>query len=104
MLNLVNELKRNAAYYGAGADWEAGDLLARAAEALSAPFVAIEALYTALTQAVYADLSASCGLSDATDIVKGRRPVPTGCHPVTIAAVKALDFAPPLSPQRKLPS
>jgi hypothetical protein len=39
MSNLVNELKRNAAYYSAGADREAGDLLARAAEALSAPSV-----------------------------------------------------------------
>jgi hypothetical protein len=95
MSKLVDELKRNAAYYSAGADREAGELLARAAEALSGPAAAMEALYTALTQAVYADLSGSCGLSNATDIVKGRRPVPTGCHPATIAAVKALEFARP---------
>jgi hypothetical protein len=34
--SLVDELKRNAAYYSAGADRDAGELLARAAEALSA--------------------------------------------------------------------
>jgi hypothetical protein len=33
--SLVDELKRNAAYYSAGADRDAGELLARAAEALS---------------------------------------------------------------------
>ena len=93
--SLVDELKRNAAYYSAGADRDAGELLARAAEALSAPTVAMEALYTALMQAVYADLSASCGLSNVTDIVKGCRLVPVGCHPATIAAVKALEFARP---------
>ena len=76
--SLVNELKRNAAYYSAGADRDAGELLARAAEALSAPTVAMEALYTALMQAVYADLSASCGLSNVTDIVKGRAPGASG--------------------------
>jgi hypothetical protein len=101
MSNLVDELKRNAAYYSAGADREAGELLARAAEALLAPSVAMETLYTALTHAVYADLSASCGLSNATDIVKGRRPVPAGCHPATIAAVKALEVARPYLGERK---
>jgi hypothetical protein len=95
MSKLIDELKRNAAYYSAGADREAGDLLARAAEALSAPSAAMEALYGALTHAVYAELSSSCGLGNATDIVKGRRPVPAGCHPATIAAVKALEFARP---------
>jgi hypothetical protein len=101
MSKLVDELKRNAAYYSAGADREAGELLARSAAALSAPSVALEALYAALKQAVYADLSASCGLSNATEIVNGHRPVPAGCHPATIAAVKALEFARPYLGERK---
>jgi hypothetical protein len=55
----------------------------------------MEALYPALTQAVYTVLAASCELNDANEIVRGCRPVPAGCHPATIAAVKALEFARP---------